>query len=150
MPELTMTSTYIDPRGQIQSLWLWDKADSGIGLRATPESNPTHLQWAILCQSRLWVDIRWGYNAIHHVFLWIQPLDRLQHMYHGQPYGRGGTMLEPTLSPSQGLRIWPRYSAVFRTFEMPSARIQRIFLPHSYNRKVKTSAFKGTAAWNGF
>jgi hypothetical protein len=34
---------------------------------------------------------------------------RLQHMYQGQPYGRVDIdpMSESTLSPSQGLRIWP-------------------------------------------
>jgi hypothetical protein len=36
-------------------------------------------------------------------------LCRLQHMYHGQPYDKVdlNTVLESTLSPSQGLRIWP-------------------------------------------
>jgi hypothetical protein len=35
--------------------------------------------------------------------------DRLQHMYHGEPYARVdlNPMPESTLSPSQGLRIWP-------------------------------------------
>ncbi len=35
--------------------------------------------------------------------------DRLQHMYHGKPYVRVdlNPMPESTLSPSQGLRIWP-------------------------------------------
>jgi hypothetical protein len=35
-------------------------------------------------------------------------LYRLQHMSHGQPYVRAdlNPMQEPTLSPSQGLRIW--------------------------------------------
>jgi hypothetical protein len=36
-------------------------------------------------------------------------LCRLQHMYHGQPYARVDLSPTPesTLSPSQGLRIWP-------------------------------------------
>jgi hypothetical protein len=36
-------------------------------------------------------------------------LYRLQHMYHGQPYAGVdlNPMPESTLSPSQGLRIWP-------------------------------------------
>jgi hypothetical protein len=39
-------------------------------------------------------------------------LSRLQHIYHGQPYARVdfNPMLESTLSPSQGLRIWPKGS----------------------------------------
>ncbi len=36
---------------------------------------------------------------------------RLQHIYHGKPYARVdlNPMQESTLSPSQGLRIWPQY-----------------------------------------
>jgi hypothetical protein len=39
-------------------------------------------------------------------------LCQLQHMYHGQPYARVDLNLMPesTLSPSQGLRIWPQVS----------------------------------------
>ncbi len=35
--------------------------------------------------------------------------DRFQHMYHGKPYARVdlNPMPESTLSPKQGLRIWP-------------------------------------------
>jgi hypothetical protein len=42
-----------------------------------------------------------------------QPQSRLQHMYHGQPYARVDLNLLPelTLSPSQGLHIWPLFSA---------------------------------------
>ncbi len=37
---------------------------------------------------------------------------RLRHIYHGQPYARVdlNPMPESTLSPSQGLRIWPQVS----------------------------------------
>jgi hypothetical protein len=36
------------------------------------------------------------------------PLCRLQHIYHGQPYGRVDRSPMPeSISPSQGLRIWP-------------------------------------------
>jgi hypothetical protein len=39
-------------------------------------------------------------------------LCRLQYIYHGQPYARvdHNPMPESTLSPSQGLWIWPRFS----------------------------------------
>jgi hypothetical protein len=37
---------------------------------------------------------------------------RLQHIYHGQPYARVDLNPAPesTLSPSQGLRIWPLHA----------------------------------------
>ncbi len=35
---------------------------------------------------------------------------RLQHIYHGQPYARVDPMPELTLSPSQGLWIWPLFA----------------------------------------
>jgi hypothetical protein len=41
---------------------------------------------------------------------YVHPLQsRLQHIYYGQPYARVdlNPMPESTLSPSQGLRIWP-------------------------------------------
>jgi hypothetical protein len=41
---------------------------------------------------------------------------RLEHIYHGQPYARVdlNPMPESTLSPSQGLWIWPLLSSVHR------------------------------------
>ncbi len=42
----------------------------------------------------------------------LRPLQsRLQHIYHGQPYARVDPMPGSTLSPSQGLWIWPVHSA---------------------------------------
>jgi hypothetical protein len=47
----------------------------------------------------------------------------LQHMYHAQPYNRVDLdpMPESTLSPSQGLRIWPQFLSL--AFEIQCAKL---------------------------
>ncbi len=61
----------------------------------------------------------------------IYPLQSpLQHIYHGQPYARvdHNPMPESTLSPSQGLWIWPLKNALPRGEQPPT------------DEKVKTGA----------
>ncbi len=65
-------------------------------------------------QSKTW---RMGSYAGVDYNITLCPLQsRLQHIYHGrigQPYARVelNPMAESTLSPSQGLRIWPLYNS---------------------------------------
>jgi hypothetical protein len=81
--------------------------DAGIGLLILPSAHGKCL--GVYSGE----DIKLGYSQkvnsvigshMHHVFLWIRPLSRLQHIYRGY---LGNPMSESTLSPSQGLWIWP-------------------------------------------
>ncbi len=55
-------------RGQIQSLWLRDKVNSGIWLRSILAYRVAHGK-SVGVNSE--VDIRWGYSQLRHSFLWI-------------------------------------------------------------------------------
>jgi hypothetical protein len=53
---------------------------------------------------------------------------RLQHIYHGQPYARVdlNPMPESTLSPCQGLRIWPQLARAKVSQELPFQSLENI------------------------
>jgi hypothetical protein len=58
-----------------------------------------------------------------------QLLSRLQHIYHGQQYARVdlNPMPESTLSPSQGLWIWPQAFGRTNIHD-----VKGLYLPHGY------------------
>ena len=54
----------------------------------------------------------WPYDGFDYNITSSPLQSRLQHIYYGQPYARVdlNPMPESTLSPSQGLCIWPQFS----------------------------------------
>ncbi len=64
--------------------------------------------------------------------------------YHRQPYARVdlNPMPEPTLSPSQGLRIWPQVLLLKTDFKTGSLSIE--------GSKVRRKIIQGSALWGPF